>query len=178
MWTSIALYASMLAVSAYSVASGLKKRGLESILRGFGFSKKVNFFKEFSYGLMFGAGMVVLSFAIMLAFVAAGGGADASAVSNIISQINFMEVLIVVIIGSIVEELFFRGYLQTKTNILFSSFIFAYYHIIYGSFSEIMVAFVMGMMLGYLFRMRKDLIAPITAHLFFNLVNLAIVFGV
>jgi len=165
---SLLLYAVMLALVLYSV--GTK-----------GFIKKIGF-KKLDGHTILSAGfylvvMLILSAVIGAIFYAAGQQEDLQKVSQTIKSTNLPDVLIVLLLGSIVEELFFRGYLMRKTNILFSTFVFGYFHIIYGSFSEVVGAFFLGLVLAYSFSRSKNLYVPTIAHIAYNLITVAVVVG-
>jgi len=113
--------------------------------------------------------MICLSFFISLIFYGMGFSEDVTKVKETIENVPLLTLLPLSIIGSIVEEMFFRGYIQRKTNLFMASFLFAYFHIIYGSFAEIVVAFVLGCLLGYSYQISKNLSVPILSHILFNL---------
>ncbi|NYZ80169.1 CPBP family intramembrane metalloprotease, partial [Candidatus Micrarchaeota archaeon] len=60
----------------------------------------------------------------------------------------------------------------------FASFIFAYFHIIYGSLSEVVGAFFLGAILGLCYIRSKNLFVPLIAHLSYNLILVILTFGV
>jgi len=78
----------------------------------------------------------------------------------------------------VVEELLFRGFLQTAVRttfgklkaILISGFLFALIHLNAHVFLQI---FILGLLLAYLFEKTGALIAPITVHVCHNTATLA-----
>lgn len=105
-----------------------------------------------------------------------GYGADAEITSNIIVQINIWQVLIILTVASFVEEIFFRGFLQVRTNLWIAAAIFALFHVTYGSFTEVLGVFVLGVVLGYEFKKTKSLFSPILTHLMYNLITVILIF--
>lgn len=94
-------------------------------------------------------------------------------------NMNFIEILIVI---PIVEELFFRGILfrgfsikyDQKLAIIFSSILFALIHIDPNSvtaISQILSAFLLGILLCYIVIYTKSLKIAILIHVFWNLLN-------
>jgi membrane protease YdiL (CAAX protease family) len=74
------------------------------------------------------------------------------------------------------EELFFRGYLQKRIGILFSSVIFSLLHYAYNSVSEIIAAFFISVLIGLEMRRSKDTNACILAHAAFNALSVLLIF--
>jgi membrane protease YdiL (CAAX protease family) len=83
----------------------------------------------------------------------------------------------VVLVASFVEEVFFRGFLQRRIGILAATFIFAYFHIVYGSFFEIIGAFMLGLILGKEYQLTRNLFAPVLSHTLYNLVVVVATFA-
>lgn len=165
---SILLYTTMLALVLYNV-------GTKNFLKKIGFKKlDLNAVLTAGFYLIL---MFVVSALIGGLFYAAGFNADLQKVPETLKSIDITDVITTLLIGSIVEELFFRGYLQKKTGILFSTFIFGYFHVIYGSFSEVIGAFFLGLVLAYAFQKTKNLYVPIMAHIAFNLITVLLISG-
>ena len=123
--------------------------------------------------------VILFSITILLTTLISSLGyeADVERTSNIIAQINVFEVMTVLMIASFVEEFFFRGFLQTRTNLWIASAIFAFFHVGYGSFTEVIGAFVLGAILGIEFKRTKSLFSPILTHLTYNLVTVILIFS-
>ncbi|MEE8360260.1 MAG: type II CAAX endopeptidase family protein [Candidatus Omnitrophota bacterium] len=83
--------------------------------------------------------------------------------------------ILVAIIGPILEEIFFRGFLYTaikretgiKWAILISAFIFAFLHAHLAGFFPIMI---LGIFLAYMYEKTGSLIASMTVHITHNLI--------
>ena len=75
------------------------------------------------------------------------------------------------------EELIFRGALQPRFGLLFTSFLFAIIHVQYGLSPAVFQVFVLGLVLG-LIRQRGNLTMAIALHTLYNaaLVALALIF--
>jgi hypothetical protein len=121
--------------------------------------------------------LIVVSTLIGIVMQYLGFQQDLEQVTDLLRGAGFADLLIILTVASFVEEVFFRGYLQRKTNILFASFIFGYFHIIYGSLSEIVGAFFLGLVLGKEYDQTKNLFAPILSHFFYNLVTIMLIFA-
>ncbi|MEM0372307.1 MAG: CPBP family intramembrane glutamic endopeptidase [archaeon] len=170
MYASIMLYALMLA------AVLLSQKSTKNITQKLGFAE-TNMQKALATGVLYAGAMLVISAAIGAFFYSLGMESDVAKVPETIKSAGAFQILAVVVMGSIVEEIFFRGYLQRKTNIIFASFIFAYFHIIYGSIAEMIGAFFLGAVLGVAYSRSKNLIVPSTAHLAYNLVLVMLIFS-
>lgn len=82
--------------------------------------------------------------------------------------------LLAVTLAPIGEELLFRGYLQHRVGIVFSSALFAWLHMGYGSVTEVLAAFLASMVWGYSMRKNKDLYACMLAHALYNLFSISV----
>jgi hypothetical protein len=170
---SLILYALMLFFVIISVGRWKNFSGLLSKLG----IKKSNFPKELATAAVFFFILFAVSVIVEMVMTGAGFSEDAQQVGNILKHSNPLELLIVLSVASFVEEFFFRGYLQRKTGLLFAAFVFGYFHIIYGSLSEMVGAFFLGIVLGIEYNKTKNLIAPILSHFFYNLAIMLLVFG-
>jgi len=156
------------------VLASVKKK---NILEQLGF-KKTEVFDETINALFYVGLLIITSIIIGALFYSVGLEKDLGKTAEVVKNFGLTNVLTTIAFGSIVEEIFFRGYLQRKTNLLFASFIFAYFHIIYASLSEVIGAFFLGLILGFEFEKRKNLFAPILSHLFYNLIVTSLIFVV
>ncbi len=171
---SIVLYALMLFLVIWSIG---KQKNLNAYLKKLGFAK-TNLLKESKNTLILLALMYLATIIIGMVFYAYGYQEDLGMVSEIIAQFDLVEVLIIMTMASFVEEIFFRGYIQRKTNVWVASFLFGYFHIIYGSLSEIVGAFFLGVILGKGYEKSKNLFSPILAHFIYNLLTIVLIFSV
>ena len=171
MYVSLFLYFLMLAI----VIASLKDR--KNLLKKLGY-EKVEMKKALSQALFYLGALLIASMIVGIIFSYTGFSDQLDDVSQTLMKTNFTELLVIVLVGSFVEEIFFRGYLQKKTNILAASFIFAYFHVIYNSLPEVVGAFFLGIILGKAYEKTNGLFVPTLAHLSYNLVVLLITFTV
>lgn len=163
MISSIALYLILLSLVLYSRREG-------SLIEKLGFKDKINYGREFLTALEFTVILLCISIAVGIIFYSLGMEQDLAKPTELIKEIPLLQVIVVLLIGSFVEEVFFRGYLQEKTNIWTASFIFGFSHIIYGSIAELTGAFFLGIALGYEYKKTKGVYSPIITHTIYNLI--------
>lgn len=78
-------------------------------------------------------------------------------------------ILALAVLGAPVsEELFFRGLLTSRFGILASSVAFGLMHFAYGSFIEVIGAFLIGIILAAIFRLSGSITPCILAHMAYN----------
>jgi hypothetical protein len=170
---SLVLYALMVAVVVLSIGKWKSFRDLISKLG----IKETNVSKGLVTAVLYLVLLIAVSTLIGIIMQYLGFQSDLGRVMDVLKGAGFVDLLIILTVASFVEEVFFRGYLQRKTNILFASFIFGYFHIIYGSLSELVGAFFLGIILGKEYDQTKNLFAPILSHFFYNLVTIILVFA-
>lgn len=170
MYFSLFLYGSMLAITLYST------RG-KNIFKRLGYNNPgfSNIILKSFYCLCL---LFLASILIGLIFTGLGFSEDAGIVSEVVRESDFFQLAVVMIIGSIVEEIFFRGFLQKKTNLIVASFVFAGFHLIYGSMTEVFGAFFLGMILGIYYNKTKGITVPTIAHLLYNMLAVSVMMGV
>ncbi len=162
MWANLLLYAILLLLAYYSIGS-------RNFLKKAGFRKtRLKEDTLFALGLLLL--MLVTSFTITLFFHAIGMAEDAEKVKEAAQATPVEQLLTILVIAPVVEEIFFRGYLQKRTNLLVASAAFSYFHIVYGSLSELVGAFVLGALLGIAFNKSKNLYVPTLAHYLYNFI--------
>lgn len=171
MYVSLFLYLLMLAI----VVASFKDR--KNLLKKLGY-EKVELKKALPQSVFYLGALLAASMIVGIAFSYTAYSDQLDDVSQTLKATDFQELLAIVLIGSFVEEIFFRGYLQKKTNLLTASFIFAYFHVIYNSFPEVVGAFVLGIILGKAYEKTGNLFVPTLAHLSYNLVVLMLTFAV
>ncbi len=162
MIVSIALYLVLLSITLYI------KKG--TILDRLGFKKDIKISRETAIAIIFLVIMLVVSSIISLTFQQLGMHQDVQRTTEILRQIPIHEILIIVLIGSFIEEVFFRGLIQEKTNLWIASIIFAVFHITYGTISQVVGTFFLGLLLGYQYEKTGGVYSPILSHTFYNLV--------
>jgi len=170
---SLILYTFMVLVVVLSIG---KWKNFKSFISKLGI-KETDVRKGLVTAVLYLGLLIVVSTLIGIVMQYLGFQQDLEQVTDILKGAGFADLLIILTVASFVEEVFFRGYLQRKTNILFASFVFAYFHIIYGSLSEIVGAFFLGLVLGKEYDQTKNLFAPILSHFFYNLVTIMLLFA-
>ncbi len=103
---------------------------------------------------------------------------DSTRVVQTVSSFSVLTLLMSITLTPIAEETFFRGFLQEKIGIIFTSVLFALAHFAYSSVVEFLAAFTAAIILGlYVQRQKNHGIVPtIIAHSLINLTALLIIF--
>lgn len=166
------LYAIMLALVVFSIG---KFKNLRDLLKKMGFRKLS--VSGIGMAFFYGAVLLFISIAISYFLSSMGAGEDIGKVQEAVKQSDILLVFAVVVVASFVEEIFFRGYLQRRTNLVFAAAAFGYFHIIYGSLSEVAGTFILGLILGYEFKKVKNLMVPVISHLMYDVFAVILIFG-
>ena len=97
-------------------------------------------------------------------------------------NINFAFLFLIPLLSAISEETFFRGFIQMQLearsgflfSLLLSSLLFAFAHLEYRTYMQVIMPFFFGILLGILMHRTKNIFAPIFAHFFYNFLSLVI----
>lgn len=81
-------------------------------------------------------------------------------------------VLLVPLVAGVTEEIMFRGLLQPRIGLGASAVLFGVTHAGYGTALQVVGPFVAGLAFGLLYRWRPTLWLPISAHFFFDFLQL------
>ncbi|KAB2958307.1 MAG: CPBP family intramembrane metalloprotease, partial [Thermoanaerobaculia bacterium] len=139
--------------------------------------------REIGLGVVFGVGawfvVVVGLVLVALSVTALGGEAllpqqPPPAIEWIAGQPFLLRVALALSAG-VVEELFFRGLLQPRVGLLFSTALFALAHLSYDQPFVLVGVTALSVLYGLLVRWRQSLWAAITAHALFDGIQLLIV---
>lgn len=139
--------------------------------------------REIGLGVVFGIGawFVVVAGLVLVALSLAALGGEAllpkqppPAVEWIAGQPLALRVALALSAG-VVEELFFRGLLQPRAGLLFSTALFALAHLSYDQPFVLVGVTALSILYGLLVRWRQSLWAAITAHALFDGIQLLIV---
>jgi membrane protease YdiL (CAAX protease family) len=138
--------------------------------------------REIGIGVVTGlvAWLVVLGVVIAFAFlIMAMGGEDSlpkrpPALIPWIAAQPFWLRLLVSLSAGVVEELFFRGFLQPRIGILLSTVIFAVAHLSYGQPFMLVGITLLSLTYGLLVRWRQSIWAAMIAHWLFDAVQLLV----
>ncbi len=125
--------------------------------------------------------VVAIGAALLVArLLVAGGGEDLvpkqpPAAIEWIAGLPLLVRVSVALSAGVVEELFFRGFLQPRIGLWFSTALFAAAHLSYGQPFLLLGISILSILYGLLVRWRQSLWAAIAAHALFDLVQLVIV---
>jgi len=140
--------------------------------------KTEGFTKAILWGVIGAIIIVSLEFIIGLILVSSGQTQDnISNVSVLFGYTSPIVVLFVVLVQSPAEEIFFRGFLLGKIDlvagekiaILSTAVLFGLAHFSYDNPLLVVVIILMGIILGFIFVKTKNLFSSITAHVLVNL---------
>jgi len=119
--------------------------------------------------------MFVISFAI--SYVASLFGVqDLGVVGQKITSLSAIYIIYLFVVRVFLEEWFFRGFLVNRVGVIISSALFACGHILYGSVTEVIGAFVLGVVLARFYQKTGSIWITFSAHLVYNFVALAFMF--
>jgi membrane protease YdiL (CAAX protease family) len=139
--------------------------------------------REIGLGVGLGLGAWVAVLAAILAIagvILALGGKDVvptqpPALIPLIAALPFGIRLAVSLSAGIVEETFFRGFLQPRVGIVLSTAIFALAHLSYGQPFMLVGVTLLSLIYGLLVRWRQSIWAAIAAHALFDGIQLLVV---
>lgn len=135
-----------------------------NIRKKLGFKEKICFKKEFKTSLKYLGILILFGISWSALFYLFGwsrGQAD--------FNMNPLLLLLFILIGSFSEEVFFRGFIQKKTNLLTSAFLFGIFHVGHGSLYQVIGAFFMGIIFGWEYKKTKGITACFLSHFMYNL---------
>ena len=142
-----------------------------------------NALREIGVGLLFGVGawFAVICGLVGVALVASGlGGEDLlpksppAAIPWLAAQPVVLRLALAFSAGT-VEELFFRGLLQPRAGIVFSTALFALAHLSYGQPFLLVGVTALSVLYALLVRWRQSLWAAMTAHFLFDAIQMLVV---
>ncbi|MDE0886219.1 MAG: CPBP family intramembrane metalloprotease [Myxococcota bacterium] len=128
--------------------------------------------RDFSVGL--GAGLALVVVSLGWAWASRTGRALASELAALMGPLGVPNALLLALASGLAEEMFFRGALQPRAGLWLASFLFACVHFVPRRplLPWTLFAAAAGLVFGWLFEWTGNLIAPITAHVVVNAVNL------
>lgn len=94
---------------------------------------------------------------------------DSSLVSSKVINLPWYVIIYAVSLAPLAEEMFFRSFLVRYMNPVLANILFAFAHFSYGSYMEIIGAFVMGMLLYIVYSKSNDLKTAIFLHAMINI---------
>lgn len=130
-------------------------------------------------GVAIWGGVLLLLVALAAAILALGGQrilpqGPPGVVTFLVAQPVWLRVAMALSAG-VVEEAFFRGFLQPRIGLVFSTALFALAHWSYGEPFLLVGVTVLSVIYGLLARRRGDVWAAMTAHAVFDAVQLLVV---
>ncbi|MCP4201513.1 MAG: CPBP family intramembrane metalloprotease, partial [bacterium] len=138
---------------------------------------------ELSVGLSAGllGWLAVLSAALLLGLLVAAMGGEEALTREPSEQIVWLATLpvglrlAVSLVAGVVEELFFRGFLQPRVGIAASSLLFAGAHVAYGEPFLLFGVLLLSLFYAWLTRWRGSVYAAMAAHFLFDAIQLLVV---
>ncbi len=121
-----------------------------------------------------GTGLALLLFSSLLFWVSREYRQVVFEVRSLLIQpIGYGDILVLALLSGVIEELFFRGFLQNEIGVILASIIFGLLH---TGFSRRYLPYTLwaltaGLILGYSYLLTQAIIVPIVAHILNNLVS-------
>ena len=99
-----------------------------------------------------------------------------SNIEDLAGTLSIVSMLSVILIQSVSEEIFFRGFLMQKVDkitgkipaVIIVAVLFGFAHMSYGKYYPVIASMVIGLVLGFIMYKTKNLYSSIFAHLIFN----------
>jgi membrane protease YdiL (CAAX protease family) len=125
------------------------------------------------------AGGIVIALSHQLTQHTRMGGDLSRALGEMLGDVTTGQCLVLALASGIAEEAFFRGALQPQVGFIAASLIFGLAHFVPRRDLIPWTGFAVlaGFLLGWLFEVTGNLLAPITAHVLINAVNLRLLSG-
>ncbi len=159
-------------VISYMMAKG---NNISGIIKSLGLSRDKLNFKYIIIGIVLFAAIMGLD----LAFSSIAAYLHISFPTNVKQVFSGMPLYFLIFsftVAPIDEEILFRGFLVPRIGVIQSAFLFAILHFGYGSISEILFAFIFGLMAGYAFKRTKSLYISIIGHILVNMLTIILLF--
>ena len=145
-------------------------------------------FADLGDGLRLGAAAGAASWAVTMLTMAIVGtitvtvdpgvlpeGEELPASVGMIVGLAWYERLLLVCSAGIVEEAFFRSFLQTRMGLVLSSVLFTMSHMSYGLPLMLVGVFTVSLTFGVVFRARRDIVPVMVAHAVFDAIQLFLI---
>lgn len=139
--------------------------------------------REIGIGLLLGLGAwgaVLAAAFVMGAVIWALGGEEAlpkqpPAMIPFLAALPVWVRLLISLSAGVVEEIFFRGFLQPRMGIALSTLLFAFAHVSYGQPLMLVAITILSLIYALLVRWRQNIWPAIAAHFLFDAVQLLVV---
>lgn len=149
-----------------------KTLGAEDLLYSEGMSAGLHPIRDLGSGLA--AALVLVAVSRGLTLRTRAGEALARRLAELLGPLSTSEVAILALASGIGEELFFRGALQPRLGLVATSLLFGVAHLVPARPLVLWSFFACGagLLLGALFELTGNLVAPVVAHVAVNALNL------
>lgn|GEM_PF-855896 len=107
---------------------------------------------------------------VNLIFVEFFGFSDENILLESMLELGPLMAIFISVSAGVTEEIFFRGFIQTRSSILIAATLFAITHAGYGIMIQIIGPFIFGLIVGILYEKTDSLVGPITAHSVYNII--------
>ncbi|MFP4019537.1 MAG: type II CAAX prenyl endopeptidase Rce1 family protein [Bacteroidales bacterium] len=135
-----------------------------------GLKETMNWKKELKTSLKYLALIFIVSLSLSTLFVIMGWDTGNSQLFNL----NLLILFPLILLGSFAEEVFFRGFIQRKTNLATTVFLFSVFHSGRG-IHGLIAGGLIGLVLGLEYRESGGITASFITHLLYNLIVVSIV---
>ncbi len=162
---AIGIHLGLLSIALYFLWSGSIKATFAKI----GISKDL---KSHIFYSLVGLLSLFLLLLVLGFFSSLLGFNDQERVSEKVSDLPFMLLVFAIVLAPLSEEFFFRAFLVPRFGVLISAFLFGIAHFTYGSIVEVLGAFVIGFLLGSIFKKSKSIVPCIIIHMTYNLISI------
>lgn len=159
-----------LIVFSYLLAKGNR---LKPIIRSLGLSRDKITLHNIGLGIVVFMAILALEFGMSI-FEQVTHVSLPTNVNIVFSGMPLYLYLFTFIVAPFDEETLFRGFLVPRIGIIGSSLIFAILHFGYGSISELIAAFIFGLIAGYAFKKTRSLYVSILGHALVNFLTIAL----
>ncbi|MBN2477755.1 CPBP family intramembrane metalloprotease, partial [Candidatus Micrarchaeota archaeon] len=132
----------------------LWKKTFSDTLKSLGFPGHLITTLKYTFAGLFA--VFLISFLISIA-ADNGGFDDSYKIEETVQGLPFELIVFAVIIAPITEEIFYRAFLTEKIGIWGSATVFGLSHIAYGSYVEVIGAFLIGLLLSFIYRKSKSI---------------------
>ncbi len=121
-----------------------------------------------------GCGLAVVAVSALMTWGTTWGEALARALAGTMGRLSIPDALLMAFASGLAEEMLFRGALQPRVGLVWASLLFGSVHFIpqRAFLPWTVFAIACGFVLGALFEATGNLVAPVTAHIVINGINL------
>jgi membrane protease YdiL (CAAX protease family) len=149
----------------------LWKKNIAETIKGIGFPGDTK--KTLIYTVV-GLFVVFATLVIFDLVATVVGFNDQAKIVEKVSSLPWYIILFAIFLAPISEELFFRALLVPRIGIVFSSIAFGLVHVAYGSTVELVGAALIGVILGFIFKLSRSITPCLLIHVIYNLISVTI----